>query len=1142
MKRLSSLTGRIAVWLGAAGTMMASGASYAVLLTFPDAPPFLSTQVTPNVMLLVDNSGSMDNIIWTTDYDPLTTYPDRSTNTCGPLNNQRCWFPRQGNVLIERNGNILDCALPPGPRANCNNLSAPATATSIGHGPEKGSCPANFRAGRLNGSGSTRCLRLPDPADPVDTGVTRYDGNYLNYLFDTQVPDGGSVDLRTTIPSQTRLQVAKSVSSALVTANPDLRFGLSSFNAPISGNNAPGGSINAACGSTQATVLSAINGLSADSNTPLAEAFYEITRYFGGLTRFQGSGSGNYVSPIQFRCQKNFVVAVTDGFPTYDQSFPTTDPADVADATRALPNWDGLAPATNSSQFPNFPAFSDGFGGVETGAEALSLYLDDLAKFAFDVDFRTSGNDNSGVSFQDPLFLQQNIRTYSIGFAIANQMLEDAASYGDGLYFTAFDSAGLTTALQGALSDIAAKSGSFASATLNSTSLNANARLFQASFNSANWTGNLRATPISTGLGGPCAGVALGQLCPDAWSAAGLLDALAPGSRIILSYNLGTRAGIPFRWASLPAAQQALLNRNANGFPATVTADTRGAQRLDYLRGDRSQEGATNFRVRGGKLGDIVASDPFFVGAPSAALPFAGYSAFRTARAGRTPMVYVGANDGMLHGFRVSDGQELLAYVPGSLYGTNANPKLARLTARPYKHLFAVDGSPSVADVQLGTCPGPDDSCTWASYLVGSLRYGGQGLFALNVTDPATFTEANAASIVKWEFTDANDADLGYTFSQPAIVKMKNGKWAAIVGNGYNSGEADAFTSTSRQAALFIVFMDGPGAGGVWTAGTHYIKIPVGPTGLDNGLATAAPVDLDGDNVADYIFAGDLRGNMWQFNVTDASSASWSVAYSGVPLYAAGATQPITAPPDVGLNLLTSDPDDLIVYFGTGRFIQAADNSQTSQTTQTFYGIFADPRATSGGVTSNNPTTPTLTRSNLQAQSVLQETTLNGNRVRITSQNEIDTASDKGWYIDLIGPSGSNLGERQVNRPILRDGRIVFTTLVPSGNQCDVRGSGWLLEVDARSGGRPARPALDVTNNLTVDQADVVSVIIDGQTVSVPVSGIASDTGMLSTPAVLALTPGQEVKYSVRSDGTTAIFGEAATSRTGRITWREILQ
>ncbi|MGQ0503210.1 MAG: pilus assembly protein [Panacagrimonas sp.] len=1104
----------------------------AQLLDLPDAPPYLSTSVPANVMLLMDNSQAMNHIIWAADYDPQATYPDYSPQRCGELDDARCWFPTQAHVQLEADdlAEADDCLAALPLRARCNRMPAPASAMVLAHGPERGDCAPGFREGRLNGTGEPRCLRLPDPAGQ---GRTRYTGHYLNFLFDTYGVDGESAELPATIPVQTRLQAGKAAATALVSANPDLKFGLAEFNPPTPGDRGPGGSIRAECGIDRPALLGTIDGLTGDTEAPMAETLYEITRYFRGLQPFQGTGDA-YTSPIRLRCQKSFVVAITQGLPTYDRTFPGNDPADTS---HALPDWDALAPSTTSAQFPNFPTRSDGYGGPEDGGEGQDLYFDDLAGFGYDIDLRGDGLDDSGAPFDDPQFKLQRLRTYTLGIPSTTMMLNDAAHSGHGQNFGARDLDALGHALRAAVSDIAATSATLSAATLNSTALGEGTRLFQARFSSKDWSGDLQATLVSTGQGGPCPAVLqIGRPCEAiAWSAAAQLDARNPDSRSILSYNRESGIGIPFRWSSLPGAQRTLLNIDAHDYPTALTADGRGEQRVAYLRGDRTLEDAISFRERGSRLGDIVDSDPVYVGPPDAALRFAGYAGFRAALGGRTPVVYVGANDGMLHGFDAATGAELLAYVPGALYGKTANPRLARLTAHPYRHLFGVDASPAVADVEVGG--------TWASYLVGGLGSGGQGLFALDVTQPANFVESNAATLVKWEFTDADDADLGYTYSQPRIVKMRNGRWAAIVGNGYNSREADGARSTTGRAALFIVFVDGPSIGGVWNAGTDYIKLAVGPGDLQNGLATAAPVDLDGDDLVDYIFAGDLQGNLWQFNVSNADAATWAVAYDGNPLFAAGSAQPITSPPEVGFNPLTTDPDDVIVYFGTGKFLEAADNRRAGQSTQSFYGIFADPRGGAGGSPTNTLQSPAATRAELLAQTILAETlTPAGDRVRVTTQAAIDPKSVKGWYIDLASPAGGNLGERHVHRPMLRDGRIVFTTLVPAGDPCDVSGSGWLMELDARSGGRPARPALDITRNLTVDRSDVVQVTINGELDELPVSGIASVNGTLATPAVLSLSPGNEVKYLAGADGKTAVFGEAGSRRAGRVTWRQVLR
>ena len=283
----------------------------------------------------------------------------------------------------------------------------------------------------------------------------------------------------------------------------------------------------------------------------------------------------------------------------------------------------------------------------------------------------------------------------------------------------------------------------------------------------------------------------------------------------------------------------------------------------------RSREGVPNgFRQRRGALGDLIHSRPVFIGAPGLpdAIDPSTYPAFRNAQAGRLPMLVVGGNDGFVHVFNAVSGQELMAYAPNAVF-----PNLIDLTRPTYTHRYYVDGSPTAADVQ--TAGG------WRTWVVGGLRAGGRGVYALDVTDPARLANAAASGnpglIVQWEFTAADDADLGFTFSQPSVVRMQNGRWAALFGNGYNS--------PNDRAVLYVVFLDG-GQDGTWTPGVDYVRIPAtgglpAPAGAANGLSTPAAVDLDRDFFTDLIYAGDLQGNLWKFDVSSPFPGNWGSAY-----------------------------------------------------------------------------------------------------------------------------------------------------------------------------------------------------------------------------------------------------------------------
>lgn len=1043
--------------------------------TLSQVPLYLTTSVQPNVMLLIDNSGSMDNIVWATGYNNTTTYPDWGLN------------------------NVIDAWAFPYPwSASDGNFSY----WLIG----QGSCPSGWKEGR-NGA-TTKCLKLPDP---VGNGNTRYTGNYLNYLFNTYA---NNTNLTTgTIPSDYRMNVARTVATNLINNTSGMRFGISSFNPA---NNTQGGVIQAACGSSTSTITTAIAGLTSATWTPLAEAYYEITRYFRGTSSYYNAGT--YTSPIQYRCQSNFTIVITDGLPTYDTSFPSDDTDDVSNTTSALPNWDNLAPNTTTAMYPNFPQYSDGFKPSNTEAsEGYSLYLDDLAKFGYDIDMKKSpATDLTGTSYDDAKFPKQNLNTYTIGFSVQNQMLQDAASYGHGQYFTATDATSLTSALQSVIANIFAQTGSISAVAFNTATLSNNSYVYQARYSSGLWSGELLAFALDPSNGNIAANAA--------WEAGALLDNLAPSSRKILTYNATTKLGIPFTWdtAALSATQQADLNMGPTG-----TADGLGSNRLDYLRGNRSKENDGTFRVRGSVLGDIDHSSPVYVGAPdmtySDTLPITAgapvYSTFKTANSARQGILYVGANDGMLHAFNASTGAEVMAYVPHKLFSSSSSQGLHYLTDKNYAHRYYVDLPTTVADAYVKTTPAGTEA--WKTVLVGGLAGGGMGLFALDVTNPTTFTEANANDIVMWEFTNSDDADLGYTFSKPAIVLMNNGRWAAIFGNGYNDGGVG-------KAQLFIVYLDG-GLDGVWTLGTDYLKISTntGGTGANaNGLATPAIVDLDKNGTADRVYAGDLLGNMWVFDISAASSGQWDVAYkqgaTPKPLFtaknAAGTVQPITTKPTVALNpmqgTVTTNSPNLMVTFGTGQYLISTDTANTA--TQTFYGV-CDCKVKE------------LLRSNLVAQTFVAGYAAD---VRVLTDNTVDYSTRYGWYIDLDS-SAATTGERVVTNAKIRGNYVFFNTLIPNSAACSSGGASWLMSVKLGNGGRPDTPLYDRNGNNSLDNGDYVDLANNIVSAGRKIDYVAADSNFLGNH--------QYTSNSGNSIDEVMVY-LPDTNTTGRKSWKEIRQ
>lgn len=1088
-------------------------------------PLFISTNTAPNVMLSIDNSGSMENIIWDAGFDPTVTYPnwgnggeverkDNSGSGFGGFWDAQSTLNRYSFVYCE-----------PPPVGGTTTLTPlrviiNGTFDDIFFDEAGGSNTTFFNIfenygiyGRrvVDGVTTEACINVPQPLSLA----TRYLGNYINYLFETYATNGSNTSAPgLTVPNQSRIQVARNVSSAIVGQNQSLRFGIATFNPPRDedgdgtvDDSGPGGSVIAQCATRDASGVAALQstiaGIQPRTNTPLAETYYEITRYFRGLTSAYNPGV-SHTSPQQFRCQRNFVISITDGFPTYDTTFPTA--GDTEPTASDLPNYDGLAPTTATADFPaNFPAFSDGYqpndrSGAGEAEEGFSLYLDDIARFGQVLDTKTAGTDLAGGSYEAPEFDPQNLTTYTVGIALDLRMLLDAAQAGDGLFFRADNEQQLLDSLNTAIQDILARTSSAASVATNSTRLSADTLVFQARFSSADWSGDLIARSIN----------ADGSIGSVAWRAAAGIP--APNARKIFTLNTTTGAMVDFVHSAISPAQQDALDLDAGGVD-----DGGGEIRLALLRGNTLATPDARFRQRSSLMGDVINSDPAFVGSQDFGfrrLPGSeggSYPAFVQSKSNRKRLVFVGANDGMFRGIDASNGNEVFAYVPGDLY---ENGRLGRIVDADYtsQHRFYVDGSTRTVDAYLGG--------SWKSVVLGTTGAGGRAVFAIDA-DPAAL---NANSVL-WEYSDSDDDRLGTTIPIVTAARMANGKWAAIVGNGYNS--------RTNRARLFIIDLE---TGNL----IRQINTRTGSDSDPNGLSSPIPVDIDNDKITDFIYAGDLQGNMWKFDVRDSSSGNWDVAFTSgttkLPLFTAcgGASctstnrQPITTRPEVGLN----PQGGVIVYFGTGKYFENSDNIVgAGEPVQSFYGVFDMDAPLGGG------------QSNLLEQTVISDTfsaSFNAT-VRVTSNNSLDSA-DLGWYIDL--PVN---GERQVAPPILRPGRIVFTTLIPDADPCGSGGTSFIMELDAVSGSRlETESPFDLNDDKKFDDQDYIEITNpDGTTERVAVSGKLSDVGIIKTPGVLQTDDPNadgdfEFKYASGTSGGIEVLRESSGLDRGRLSWRQI--
>ncbi|MDD2546270.1 MAG: PilC/PilY family type IV pilus protein [Burkholderiaceae bacterium] len=477
-----------------------------------------------------------------------------------------------------------------------------------------------------------------------------------------------------------------------------------------------------------------------------------------------------------------------------------------------------------------------------------------------------------------------------------------------------------------------------------STVIESMALVFQTAYQASTWTGEITAQIAAQGTAQREPNPAWGTRADGTpRSTANTLDALGNETvqtqRVVYTYHQGGRL---FLWDQLstgPGGQQTLLQGDGGA--------ALGQDRLHFLRGDRRLEKAQGgpLRDRPSRQGDSVNSALWFTGRPSGGWGLPGYGAFAAQHKERRPMLYVGANDGMLHGFSAEDGSEHLAYVPLGVY-----PHLAQLTqpGDAPAHRYLVDGSPFTGDANVGTPTQPQ----WRTLLVGPLGAGGKGYFVLDVTEPGrqgsaagawSATSAAAASVVRLDLSDGSDPDIGHIVGDPVraefspqqatqIARLNDGRWAVLLGNGINS--------THEDPVLLVQYLDqgSPSLRKIAAAtgsGSH---------GTGNGLATPRPVDLNGDGTPDVVYAGDFQGHLWKFDLSSHLPGEWGVAFSSpgctpcTPLFSAtdasGTPQAITAAPSVRNHTRTGG---LMVAFGTGRLLTAAD--ATSTAAQSFYAV-----------------------------------------------------------------------------------------------------------------------------------------------------------------------------------------------------------
>lgn len=691
-----------------------------------------------------------------------------------------------------------------------------------------------------------------------------------------------------------------------------------------------------------------------------------------------------------------------------------------------------------------------------------------------------------------------------------------AAINSRGQAFAADNPGQLGAALKQALNRVFEKSSGSAAASVNSTRLAEGAVVFQTLLNSQDWSGEVLARKLNDN----------GTVGDVVWSTNDSTKIPGPDVRQSHTYTWNGSSAVSFSKSGMddPASTTDAWSKVALTPVAETTSTVAVAEDdvVRYILGDSSKEQRFTkgiYRNRASPLADIVNSDPVYVSTERfsySTLPEGGASAtnpyltFVANKSSRRKMLYVGSNGGMLHAFDASydskkpradqiGGREIFTYVPGAVL-----EDLRSLMQPAYGHRYYVDGSPTAWDAYFQNPRASETGPTWKTVLLGTTGAGARGVFAIDVTNP----DAMDATKVLWEINkdtpnslkvsgavDPNySADLGFTIGEVSVGRMNNGDWVAVFGNGYSS--------PNNRAVLYVVRLsDG--------ALLRKFDTGAGSSASPNGLGTPTLVDRNGDQIIDYVYAGDQLGNVWKFDLTASTASSWTIAFSGTPMFQARSAGGVAQPISVRIRTArkpasaTSVTSGRMVVFGTGRLWAVGDNTNTAA--QTFYGILDDDFAT----------TPVSGRTVLQSQTITTSGSL-----RTVSNNTVNWTTQRGWYLDL--PAS---GERVIGPARVAEDRVLFTTVVPSSDPCQFGGSSWLMQVDAQNGRTLNSRVFDTDNNGVIDNSDTTAS-------GVAMSGLIRQVALIEDRLLGSSTANTDIQNRLTQ----------FSIQRGRDAWREVLR
>lgn len=834
-----------------------------------------------------------------------------------------------------------------------------------------------------------------------------------------------------------------------------IRGGVSRFN-DVSNGNRPAVTMYDFASTTPAqnwqAVLGTIYQNPAEGGTPTRDSLTHVGN------QFMRTDSN---APVQFACQRNAAMVLTDGFAT----------------------------ATNASKVPSYSKSTYGASAPYTTTYANTLA--DIALYYYTTNLRNKmvagqvAFDPSDSSPNSDRNRNIHMNTYALTLGVNGTIYgkDEAATVdpftktptwpskydsneptavddlwhatinGRGLMLSAADTTTTAVKVQEALADVLIKAGAQSAVAVSRVNLKAgDSTAYVSSYQVNGWYGELQAYPIDPVTGEIDSSTPL-------WSAQKKLDNRSPGSRII-AVGDGDKA-VPFRFASLSTGLKSSLN---------LTSGSDAADVVDWLRGVRTLETKV-YRARAHILGDLVYSEPEVVKGATATYQDSGYSAFSASIAGRGRTLYQGSNDGMLHAFDATNGNELWAYIPSFV-----TPRLKQLASKSYSHQFYVDGTPVSGDVQL--------SNGWRTMLVSGLRAGGAGFVALDITSPTAADEAALAKKVMWEFPNASTPstaanNVGLSFGKPILAKLNGQGWVVMVTSGYNNtagdGKGHLFVLNAETGALIA---DVPTAAGTSTT----------PSGLGQISAYAANGRIDA--TVDTVYGGDLLGNVWRFNLSGASS-TWS-AVRLATLTDGTTPQPITSAPELS-SVSTINGQKRIIFVGTGQLLSSTDIQ--SEKVQSFYALVDDLS-----------TTPTI--GNVRTALTKKVLTATSD-ARDIAGTAVDYSTKKGWYIDF--PEG----ERVTTDPQAAFGAIMFSTNLPSSSACS--SASFMYAVSQATGGaipaRAGKAQAPAGQLLGTALASRPVIVLTTKNEVKAITHLANNGVVVSEPPVSALTPPRRMAW-----------------------------